>query len=111
MIFVQQETELGCVISNVFADQSVYLATVPSLNEVGQNHMVVFQVDENWQLTVYDPQHGRDGKRYYVADKPKNDKECFLTSWSELTKIYRANWLLELTKPVKGREGVNHSVH
>lgn len=44
-----------------------YLVGVPSLNITGGMHQVIFQVDNNWTITVFDPAKGRKGRRYYQS--------------------------------------------
>lgn len=55
----------------------VMLATVPSLNIPGGMHRIV--IDLRDVLTVYDPNKGRDGRRFYTEDS--------LHSWSDLTTV------------------------
>jgi len=44
-----------------------YIAMVPSLNNEGGTHYVVIRRDENGE-TVFDPNRGREGKKWYGED-------------------------------------------
>lgn len=57
---------------------NLMLATVPSLNIEAGNHRIVI----DWrgdEPVVYDPNEGRDGRKYYTFSK--------LRGWSELTVV------------------------
>ena len=56
-----------------------YLATVPSLNLIGDNHIIVITTIKNGLIKVFDPNKGREGKKYY-------DSKSF-KSWTQLTRI------------------------
>jgi len=55
----------------------IYLATVPSLNKVGGNHRIIVDMIED--MTIYDPNEGREDRLYYTP--------LMLRSWSELTLL------------------------
>jgi hypothetical protein len=48
------------------AEEGYYLVTVPSLNFVGGNHQVAVEL-EGGLFSVYDPQAGKPGIKYYVG--------------------------------------------
>jgi hypothetical protein len=58
-----------------------YLATVPSLNVLGDNHRIVVKTVDNGVIKVYDPNKGREGKKYYDSRE--------FRSWTQLTRITR----------------------
>ena len=66
----------------------IVLATVPSLNEVGGNHMVVLQQAEN-TFEVLDPQAGRAGKKCYVTRGPTQHTLGLhtLQCWTEVIEV------------------------
>lgn len=55
----------------------IMLATVPSLNIEAGNHRIV--LDFRKSLTVYDPNQGREGRKFYDRDR--------LRGFSELTIV------------------------
>jgi len=58
--------------SRVYSDQ-LYIVSVPSLNLEGINHVVVMDTRNN-ETKVFDPNEGREGKRYYTkVDSKLND--------------------------------------
>ena len=54
----------------------LYLVVVPSLNTVGVTHSIIVDVRFDDYL-VFDPNKGKEGKKYYIPweDKPSNDLE------------------------------------
>lgn len=59
-----------------------YLLTVPSLNIDGGLHHIILDLSGDLEK-VYDPNKGRDGKRYYVGWSSENigDLEIALHGW------------------------------
>jgi len=62
-----------------------HIITVPSLNVVGGTHYIVADLSDA-VLTVYDPQRGREGKKYYAENYASEGQQ--LTSYSEVIRIY-----------------------
>lgn len=66
---------------------NVYIATVPSLNIEKINHAVIFDFQD--VFTVYDPNKGKKGKKYYESEGDNR-----VLSWSEPIKIINAKSIL-----------------
>ena len=63
------------------------LMTVPSLNELGCNHVVVMEVDNN-QFRLYDPNKGRQNRKWYDLGEHDGDMSRFiLKNWSEVMRV------------------------
>jgi len=60
----------------------VYLLTVASLNIQGGLHEILLEFDRSRNITVFDPNKGKDGILYYVYGDPKNDNEVSLVTWT-----------------------------
>lgn len=59
-----------------------YLIGIPSLNITGGMHQVIFQVDNNWTITVFDPAQGRKGRRFYQSTwKPLTENSVYPITW------------------------------
>lgn len=58
----------------------MYLTAVPSLNEEGTLHHVVVTFKDS-EMKIFDPNQGRDGKKYYVNNlqQKKNELEVYFT--------------------------------
>jgi ABC-type bacteriocin/lantibiotic exporter with double-glycine peptidase domain len=68
-----------------FPKTCLYIMTVPSLNIVAGNHFVVVDLrDAVW--TVYDPQRGREGKKFY-AETIKSQDGIQISGYSEVVQI------------------------
>lgn len=84
------ESRLWPVCQQQFANQfplcGVYLVSVPSLNVAGANHRVVVTVGEA-DVVCYDPQNGREGKKFYSMDAFQLGSETPVKSYSEVTRI------------------------
>jgi len=52
----------------LFIEGATYLASVPSLNNLGGAHAIIIEVGEIGDATVYDPNEGRDGTQWYRRD-------------------------------------------
>ena len=50
---------------------SVYIIVVPSLNITGGTHGIVVDT-RGGEMRVFDPQHGRKGKKWYTTDNLKS---------------------------------------
>lgn len=48
-----------------FPRTGLYLLTVASLNTVGAQHRILVEVDNNYNEIVYDPNEGKEGKKFY----------------------------------------------
>lgn len=60
----------------------VYLLTVASLNIQGGLHEILLEFDRSRNITVFDPNKGKEGIKYYVYGDPKNDNEVSLVTWT-----------------------------
>lgn len=56
----------------------VYIASVPSLNNIATLHCVIIDT-RNDGFEVFDPQKGREGKKFYTSDT--------LKSWATVTDV------------------------
>lgn len=72
--------------SNQFPMCGLYLVSVPSLNVEGVNHRVVVSVRET-DVICYDPQKGREGKKYYSSDSFSPGSGTPVKSYSEVCMI------------------------
>lgn len=66
---------------NIVPWQSLTFAVVPSLNIQGTLHQILIHTSAT-DCTIYDPNNGREGKKYYVLGEPKSDDEFKLTSFT-----------------------------
>lgn len=55
---------------------NIYVLCVPSLNKIAGNHNII--VDFRDVLSVYDPQNGREGKKYYMYGDVETDNRVEL---------------------------------
>lgn len=82
---VKCEFNDGGAFNNCLSWDSVFLLTVPSLNLDGKLHHIVVDLRGHGDVdvTVLDPNNGKDGKRYYIPwnCEPKNNMEVALSSW------------------------------
>jgi len=84
------EAKLWPVSQQQFANQfpvcGIYLVSVPSLNVDGVNHRVVVVVGES-DVICYDPQAGREGKKFYSRDSFTIESDSPVKSYSEVCRI------------------------
>jgi hypothetical protein len=60
----------------------LYLISVPSLNLVGNSHMLVAETNKEGGWWLYDPNQGREDRKYYVTRTDGHpDTAVLITSW------------------------------
>lgn len=74
-------------VDRVIEEGFIYTARVSSLNNVGGGHAVVIHNCPEEGFTVYDPNKGREGQRYYVFNKTDDPLSETLTSYITTTQI------------------------
>ena len=66
------------------------MIVVPSLNIIGDNHMIVVHTSDGGKL-VFDPNQGRKDKKFYVSDnediKDINNNACHLKCWNQVIHV------------------------
>jgi len=66
-----------------FPSIGIYFMSVPSLNVPGALHCVVVKAEVD-RFTVYDPQAGREGKKFYPSDCLMSDSADPIKSYCEV---------------------------
>lgn len=76
----------GQHITRLDAPNDLCLLTVPSLNELGRNHMVMMDCKDGFE--VFDPNMGRPHKKWYTMERMNDDLLRYpLHDWSEVLKV------------------------
>ncbi|MBU1477471.1 MAG: hypothetical protein KJ856_05895 [Gammaproteobacteria bacterium] len=82
------------VFSRILNYGFAYLLTVPSLNLEGGLHHIILDLSDALEK-VYDPNQGKEGKRYYVGWSMENVNEL---------EVKLHSWMVDIKFEIKGIE-------